>query len=128
MREELERKLIIDFPMLYRQARQETPLRNPISYGFECGDGWFDLVYDLSNKLTEYAIENKLTIEAEQVKEKFGGIRFYISSNANTNQNFYLQLLLQQAEVKSCQICEVCGKPGKLQGDNWYSVKCAEHK
>ena len=107
-------KLYRDFPNLYRQhelSMQQTCM----CWGFECGDGWFDLIYNLSKRLTEFNSE----IEAVQVKEKYGGLRFYT--------NFYdlqSEKLIQEAENKSYEICENCGKPGKPNYEGWISTLC----
>lgn len=50
MRSDLEDKLLNDFPLLYRGAKEGVH-RNLMSLGFCCGDGWFDLIYKLSEKL-----------------------------------------------------------------------------
>lgn len=36
--------------------------------------------------------------------------------------------LIRTAEVQSATVCELCGAPGVLVGDNWYAVRCAEHR
>ena len=65
-------KLYKDFPELYKQhswSMQDTCM----CWGFECDDGWFDLIYQLSKDIVE---KSKNKIQAIQVKEKFGGIIF----------------------------------------------------
>jgi hypothetical protein len=44
-----------------------------MGFGFECGDGWFDLVYDCFIRISEANCETVIV----QVKEKFGGLRVY---------------------------------------------------
>jgi hypothetical protein len=84
-------------------------------FGFECGDGWFQLIYDLSEKLTKL----NQGIEAAQVKEKFGGLRFYINSG---NDNAYD--LINEAEMKSYSVCERCGELGISRWLNWQYTLC----
>ena len=43
-----------------------------------------------------------------QIKEKFGGLRFYVDSATDKIYN-----MIDEAEKKSYTICEVCGKSGK---------------
>ena len=50
-----------------------------MSRGFEHGDGWFQIIEELSAKLDAIALKYEITITAEQVKEKFGTLRFYYS-------------------------------------------------
>ena len=45
---------------------------------------------------------------AIQVKEKFGGLRFYYSGGDD-----YIRGLVDMAESMSYKTCEVCGSPGK---------------
>lgn len=44
---------------------------------------------------------------ASQVKEKFAGLRFYMSSSTEEMQN-----IIQEYEAKSYRICDRCGQPG----------------
>lgn len=53
------KKLFADFPKLFRQAGNS---RSAMQFGFECGDGWFDLVYQLSNDIEAEA--KKLGLKA----------------------------------------------------------------
>jgi hypothetical protein len=54
-----------------------------------------------------------------QVKEKYGGLRFYVNGgNVDTDK------LISEAEALSYEICEVCGKKGKPNEDGWISTLC----
>ena len=55
-----------------------------------------------------------------QVKEKFGGLCFYIEGG-----NEAIFALIETAELESFHICEVCGQPGYLIGHN--RARCDEH-
>jgi len=93
----------------------------PIVFGFECGVGWFDLLKETFQKLEAYVQENKITgCYVAQVKEKFGGLRIYLSiSNPEINN------ILDDATQKSYTICEICGKSGKLQNQvGWSKTLC----
>ena len=57
-----------------------------------------------------------------QAKEKFGTLRFYVST-----ENEAIETAIQWAEMRSSKTCEVCGKPGKLSGPGWLSTVCREH-
>ena len=58
---------------------------------------------------------------ASQVKEKFGTLRFYMTSATSEMYD-----LVQEAEEKSATICENCGKPGKLRSGGWIRCLCDE--
>jgi len=47
--------------------------------GFAHGDGWFDIVWRLCQDLEPLVAEAGQPFEVLQVKEKFGGLRFYVS-------------------------------------------------
>lgn len=78
MNSKLEQQLFHDFPKLYL-AKSSPIILNLMNGGFECGDGWFNLIYELSKKIEEQndkiADPNDYFI-AMQVKEKYGSLEF----------------------------------------------------
>ena len=60
--------------------------------------------------------------EAEQVKEKFGTLRFYMTG-ASSAASHYVEF----AEFQSSRVCEECGCPGTLREDGWLRTLCDEH-
>lgn len=116
MRKELEEKIINKFDF-YKP--DETHQRNLIAFGFECSDGWFDLIYKLSEDLNKLDLPENF--EVVQVKEKFASLRFY--TNITTTE---IDKLIYKAEEESYTICEVCGKKGKARGNGWVRVLCDE--
>jgi len=76
MKEELEKLLVKTYPSLYRDYGGDMR-RTCMHWGFACGDGWFDIINNLSREITVLAITNNIDVIADQVKEKFGGLRFY---------------------------------------------------
>lgn len=93
--------------------------RKSIGLGIECGDGWFDLIYNLSEKLENLHQDLKVV----QIKEKFGTLRYYLE--VDTEESIKL---IQEAENSSGNICEICGKSGTLIGKGWAKARCEEHK
>lgn len=61
-------------------------------------------------------------MKASQVKEKFGSLRFYLTSGTD-NMFKYTDM----AEELSQTTCETCGKPGKLITKGWFYTACEEH-
>jgi len=57
-----------------------------------------------------------------QVKEKFGGLRFYVNGATDKQWNY-----IHFAESMSYRICEECGAPGKRYTDGWHTVLCDAH-
>ena len=66
--------------------------------------------------------EEKKVPVASQVKEKFGGLRFYVNGAIEKHWNY-----ITFAESMSYRVCETCGKPGKLHTNGWHYVACDEH-
>ena len=85
-----------------------------------CSDGWYTLLDELCSKLIKVSPETV----AVQIKEKFGGLRFYVSS---CNDEGYQ--LIHDAERKSLRICEFCGRPatkvcdGLLNKAVWFDIR-----
>ncbi|MCX9156490.1 hypothetical protein OPU71_10190 [Niveibacterium sp. 24ML] len=96
-----------------------------MSRGFSCGDGWFDLIDVLCERLQFFTDHNKSPqVVAIQVKEKFGALCFYVR-NANDVQRG----MIAMAEAMSVRICDECGKPGKLLiANGWHMTRCDEHE
>jgi hypothetical protein len=71
-------KLWEKYPIIF-SGRYLSLQESLIPFGFECGDGWYDLIHDLCEEITTLIGDKDITVTAEQVKEKFGGLRFYYS-------------------------------------------------
>jgi len=61
-------------------------------------------------------------VEATQVKEKYGTLRFYTAGGDDFTDG-----LIRMAEAISGITCEECGAPGKLKGDYWVYTACEAH-
>lgn len=83
----------------------------------ECvGEGWAPLIRRL------YAAKPE-DITVLQVKEKFGGLRFYVSPwDAGYGR------LISEAESESFTLCETCGAQGLDQSRYWALTLCDEHR
>jgi hypothetical protein len=62
-------------------------------------------------------------VTLDQVKEKFGTLRFYY-----TGGDDYISGLVSMAESMSGVTCEECGSPGKTHGGGWVRTLCDEHE
>jgi hypothetical protein len=70
--------------------------------------------------------------QAQQIKEKFGGLRFYTQSKAGKapdEEAFYSAIgnYIRTAEIKASHTCEACGAPGECGGKNWLKTYCEKH-
>jgi hypothetical protein len=79
----------------------------------------WDLVVPRQLRSIEPPIEQVIAL---QVKEKFGGLRFYYSGG-----DAYISGVVQLAEDMSYNICEVCGNPGTQTSSGWIRTLCSEH-
>jgi len=108
------KKLMKDFPKLYPEYNPLFASRVKMPFVFDCQDGWFDLIYKLSQDI-QRVIDNTpdSTLFKDffvmQVKQKWGLLRYYVSYG--TDEIFDL---IHKAEGESGHICEICGKPGTL--------------
>jgi hypothetical protein len=72
---------------------------------------------------TDDAILNELEHPTcMQCKEKFGGLRFYMSRS-----NEGIDKAIRIAEEKSYQTCDECGAPGKPRNGGWLVTRCDNH-
>jgi hypothetical protein len=86
------------------------PLKDVLS---EVGEGWTPLLLRLVDDLFTLGWDGQLL----QVKEKFGGLRFYIDGGSET-----IHERIGQAENESHGTCEKCGAPGGI-GPGYYWLK-----
>lgn len=95
------------------------------NFYFECGDGWYDLIYCLCQEIEHYQKYAKVKndVKAFQVKEKFGGLQFYIDGGDAT-----IDKMINLTERFSYHICERCGNSGEIRNDSyWVSTLCDKH-
>lgn len=82
----------------------------------ECGPGW--------NKLIDPLIELVGTHAGEilQIKEKFGGLRFYYVGGPD-----WVNKIVSLVEELSYHVCEECGLPGRPRYGGWIKTLCEKH-
>jgi hypothetical protein len=61
-------------------------------------------------------------IEIHQIKEKFGGLRFYFQGGDE-----YCRGLVTMAEEWAANTCEECGERGEIRTGGWHKSLCAVH-
>ena len=94
----------------------KEPIKNT---GFFCvGNGWLGIVKSLIEDLIELGWDKQIC----QVKEKFGGLRFYINSGSDE-----IHKRIIEAEIKSHEVCEKCGEPGESISGGWIVTLCKFH-
>lgn len=90
--------------------------------GYRCvGKGWHTLL----DALFDFTEKHNITVV--QVKEKFGGLRFYTNGIADEKVMDECWKMTQDAERKSVTMCEECGHPGKRRMGGWIKTLCDDH-
>lgn len=125
MRQELEQKLIERYPEMFRQ-RGLTPMESPMAFGFEVGDGWYDIIAALCRGIDSYVKDRRREDpefaypEFAQVKEKFGDLRIYLDGADDA-----MYAMVDIAAMVSATTCEACGNKGNKNGGGyWISTLC----
>lgn len=127
MKAELSKKLFEKYPKIFA-VRQGTELMPFPMFGFECGSGWYNIIDALCYQIQSHIDwQNRdsakvVQVVAEQVKEKFGTLRFYVYGGDE-----YTDGMIRMAEAMSAVTCEQCGNAGKFRGRGWYYTACDEH-
>jgi len=170
MNAELEIKLLEKYPKIFKN-RNASPSESPMCWGLEVGDGWYELLDILCEALTytfttsievteedgerlgvePYLFQNKKSyffkveppqVVADQVKEKFGTLRFYYHLEydpaniqlvetgkypnlveINKRYSDYLDGTVHFAEIASSRTCEITGAEGKIHSRRgWLKV------
>jgi hypothetical protein len=95
---------------------------NPYQYAFAVGDGWYKLIYELVHDIRINDLKKGDWItKATQVKEKFGGLRFYVTGTSDKNW-----ALIRNAEQKSYAVCEETGSEVEVGtwNNGWVRTMC----
>lgn len=109
------------------QLLREHPLLFRNGEFFDCLDGWYVLIRELSDALEHLCARQKRhkkrPMVSSQVKEKLGGLRFYVDHVAPGAQG-----LIAAAELLSRSTCEMCGAHGMVRSDSGrLTALCERH-
>lgn len=117
------------YPKIFAKSEYES---EPLDvWGFECDDGWFDIIDTLCHKIQKHIDRRsefihdadelaQLQVKAEQVKEKFGGLRFYVAGGDDITDAF-----ISFAETISFKFCESCGNSATQKTiGTWIHTAC----
>lgn len=175
MREELDKQLVEKYPHMF-QNRYKGMHETCMCWGFECGDGWYQILDSLCSNIEHHVkwkrdnrardhkrnraikrgrealtyfickdrvpsmwdeerIEELLAqgyqeptqkvhrVVVDQVKEKFGGLRFYYRGGDDVVDG-----MVRMAESWAARTCETCGNPGTLRHGGWVRTLCDQHE
>lgn len=126
----------------HAEGLRRVLLRIPVEWGrwISCGRGWYPILVELDEQLAAIFPHYEL----HQVKEKFGGLRFYWEAGVHgagqdetvAGQAAFDRLreraeqLVAEAERRASATCEHCGQPGQLCRTSgpapWYRTLCPD--
>lgn len=116
--EEFEKRMKERFPKMFSQPYG----------GFAVGPGWWPILESLCANIQHHSDWKEKQgnfipqVTVEQIKEKFGGLRFYYSGGDDAVDG-----MVRMAESWAEHACEECGKPGQSRGGGWIKTLCDEH-
>ena len=133
---------INEYEVFARSMEEKYPKMLAGKYGgFAIGKGWWVIVdalmgqiqwhIDNSIKNNKWDLENDKTnvrpiiqqVTVEQIKEKFGGLRFYYQGGDE-----YIHGLVSMAESWAGIACEECGGIGEGRSGGWIRTLCDKHE
>lgn len=134
MKQELDELLCQRYPKIFVDRHGDMK-QTLMCWGFECGDGWFNIIDRLCSNIQHHVDWAQLQKEkygrgegctqvvAVQIKEKFGTLRFY--TNGGDEQIYGM---IRMAESMSAVTCEECGNPGTTRSGGWVRTLCDAHE
>jgi hypothetical protein len=97
--------------------------------GFAVGKGWYPILEILCANIQSH-IDWRVKqgkecpqVEVNQIKEKFGGLRFYYSGGDDE-----ISGMVRMAEAWADVACEECGAAGKRRSGGWIRTLCDHHE
>lgn len=103
--------------------------------GFAVGPGWWPIIESLCHQIHHHVKwkqeqkdkyrrgEGCPDVVVTQIKEKFGGLRFYYDGGDDVVDG-----MVRMAESWAGRSCEECGAPGKSRSGGWIQTLCDEHE
>ena len=146
MKKELDQQLCKKYPLLFKN-RNASMMETLMCWGFEHGDGWYNIINALCNNMQSHidwshkqnawdlkwnqehpdeqrpVREPVAQVVVIQVKEKFGSLRFYYQGGDDT-----ISGMVRMAESMSAVMCEQCGAPAETRGPGWIRTLCEVHE
>lgn len=119
-----------DYEKFAKRMEEQYPKMFVTPYGgFAVGDGWYPVLEKLCANIQQHidwANRNGEVVPqvvVEQIKEKFGGLRFYYQGGDEQ-----IHGMVRMAEAWAGDVCEKCGAPGERGGNGWIRTLCPTHR
>jgi hypothetical protein len=97
--------------------------------GFAVSTGWWPIIENLCANIQSHIDwrikqgQDIAQVEVNQIKEKFGGLRFYYSGGDDE-----ISGMVRMAEAWADVACEECGAAGKRRSGGWIRTLCNHHE
>jgi len=132
MNKEKQQLLYDKYPEIFKD--KDLPMsKTCMCWGIDVGDGWFDIVENICNEIMKLHEKTGIQFIADQVKEKYGGLRFYIhddgrllplTNDERTQHHLFMDSFITSMEELSETTCEICGAPGINTNSGWSKTRC----
>lgn len=120
----------IDYEQFAKSMEEKFPKMFAGKYGgFAVGKGWYPILEKLCANIQQHIDwRNRQTevvpqVVVEQIKEKFGGLRFYYQGGDDEVSG-----MVRMAEAWADVACEDCGGIGKRRSGGWVRTLCDAHE
>jgi hypothetical protein len=128
--------MIEEYDVFAERMEQQYPKIFEGRYGgFSCGSGWYPILEKLCANIQSHIDWKNEQFEkygrgeavpqvvVAQIKEKFGGLRFYYDGGDDTVRG-----MVRMAEAWADSSCEDCGAPGRQRNGGWIRTLCDAHE
>jgi hypothetical protein len=120
----------IEYDAFVHRMETEYPKMFSEPYGgFAISEGWWVIIERLCSNIQHHLDwKNKETevvpqVVVRQIKEKFGGLRFYYDGG-----DAEISGMVRMAESWAGISCETCGERGKRRDGGWIRTLCDKHE
>jgi hypothetical protein len=120
----------LEYETFSKRMHERFPLMFSKPYGgFAIGEGWWDIIESLCANIQSHIEwknkDNEVVpqVVVQQIKEKFGGLRFYYSGGDDT-----ISGMIRMAEAWASHSCETCGDKGTSRSGGWIRTLCDNHE
>lgn len=122
-----------DYEKFAKSMEEKYPKMFANKYGgFAVGKGWYPILEKLCSNIQQHIDwQNKnhekhpvvKQVVVEQIKEKFGGLRFYYQGGDDNVAG-----MVRMAEAWADVACEECGAVGTRRSGGWVRTLCEFHE
>jgi hypothetical protein len=119
-----------DYKTFAKRMEETYPKMFSTKYGgFAVGAGWYPILETLCANIQSHIDwrvkqgQDIAQVEVNQIKEKFGGLRFYYSGGDDE-----ISGMVRMAEAWADIACEECGAAGRRRSGGWIRTLCDQHE